>query len=125
MLAEGFRPKRALDPDAKYGPYWRRQYIFAAATMPTITYSDVGSQIQKMYPQATWVSTELLHIAKPHVTHAWHEVGRKPVCSSLSVLRDLPGQPVMWECARGLGRAGTCEQQHKTARRITKRYAGR
>ncbi|GIL72689.1 hypothetical protein Vretifemale_2933 [Volvox reticuliferus] len=74
MLAEGYKPKRALDPDAKYGPYWRRQYIFSAATMPTITFSDVGSQIQKMYPDATWVSTELLHVSKPQVTHAWHEV---------------------------------------------------
>ncbi|GIL99171.1 hypothetical protein Vretimale_4395 [Volvox reticuliferus] len=68
MLAEGYKPKRALDPDAKYGPYWRRQYIFSAATMPTITFSDVGSQIQKMYPDATWVSTELLHVSKPQVS---------------------------------------------------------
>ncbi|GIL43298.1 hypothetical protein Vafri_1083, partial [Volvox africanus] len=74
MLAEGYKPKRALDPDAKSGPYWRRQYIFSAATMPTITFSDVGSQIQKMYPDATWVSTELLHLSKPQVAHAWHEV---------------------------------------------------
>lgn len=74
MLAEGYRPRRALDPDAKYGPYWRRQYVFAAATMPAITYSDVGSQIQKAHPDAVWVATELLHTSKPSVEHAWREV---------------------------------------------------
>ncbi|KXZ56712.1 hypothetical protein GPECTOR_1g641 [Gonium pectorale] len=74
MLAAGYKSRRALDPDAKYGPYWRRQYIYSAATMPTITYSDVGSQIQKMHPDAVWVSTELLHQSKPQVQHAWHQV---------------------------------------------------
>ncbi|GFR41287.1 hypothetical protein Agub_g1802 [Astrephomene gubernaculifera] len=74
MLAAGYKPKRALDPEAKYGPYWRRQYIYSAATMPTITYSDVGSQIQKMHPDAVWVSTELLHQSKPHLEHKWQEV---------------------------------------------------
>lgn len=74
MMAEGYRPKQALEADAKYGPYWRRQYIFSAATMPTITFSDVGSQIQKNYPDAEWVSTELLHVSNPQVEHTWHEV---------------------------------------------------
>ncbi|KAG2499282.1 hypothetical protein HYH03_002860 [Edaphochlamys debaryana] len=74
MLAEGYRPERPLDPDAKYGPYWRRQYIYAAATMPAVTYSDVGSMIQKAHPDAEWVSTELLHTSKPSVAHVWHEV---------------------------------------------------
>lgn len=88
MLAEGYRPRRALDPDAKYGPYWRRQYVFAAATMPAITYSDVGSQIQKAHPDAVWVATELLHTSKPSVEHAWREVSDSTFADTLlDVLR--------------------------------------
>eukprot|EP00198_Chlamydomonas_reinhardtii_P014013 XP_001703350.1 predicted protein [Chlamydomonas reinhardtii] len=74
MLAEGYRPKRSLNPDAKYGPYWRRQYIYSAATLPAATYSDVGSAIAKAHPDAVWVSTDLLHSSKPQVEHAWREV---------------------------------------------------
>ncbi|EFJ41914.1 hypothetical protein VOLCADRAFT_98000 [Volvox carteri f. nagariensis] len=91
MLAEGYRPKRALNPEAKYGPYWRRQYILSAATMPTITYSDVGSQIQKMYSDAVWVSTELLHVSKPQVAHAWREVSEESFgVTLLDVVRSDP-----------------------------------
>ncbi|KAG2443015.1 hypothetical protein HYH02_009431 [Chlamydomonas schloesseri] len=74
MLAEGYRPRRTLDPNAKYGPYWRRQYIYSAATLPAATYSDVGSAIAKAHPDAVWVSTDLLHASKPQVEHAWREV---------------------------------------------------
>lgn len=75
LLAAGFRPRTPQDPEVRYGPYWRRQYVFVAATMPAATYNDVGTDIQKLYPDATWVATEALHTSKPNVTHAWHQVG--------------------------------------------------
>jgi hypothetical protein len=35
-------PTVATQPSRRYGPYWRRQYVYVAATMPSVTYSDVG-----------------------------------------------------------------------------------
>ncbi len=74
MLEEGYKAEETLAPGAKYGPYWRRQYIYAAATMPTATLSDVGAVIDRMHPDAVWATTDLLHQSKPQLAHAWHEV---------------------------------------------------
>lgn len=74
LLAAGYRASRPPPEGAKLGPYWKRQYVFVAATMPAVTFSDVGSQIQHMYPQAEWVSTEALHTSKPNLSHSWVEV---------------------------------------------------
>lgn len=63
----------ALDPET-FGPYWRRQYVFVAATMPSITLSDVGSEIERMFPDVQWLSSELLHQSKPQLQHSWVEV---------------------------------------------------
>ncbi len=76
LLAAGFRAPKPPTEGAVLGPYWRRQYVFAAATMPTITFSDVGSRINKLYPDAEWIATDALHTSKRHVTHSWMEVCR-------------------------------------------------
>lgn len=75
MIKAGFRPRQKQEADVVYGPYWRRQYIFVAATMPAVTSSDVGGEIQHMFPEATWIATDLLHQSKPVVQHSWIEVG--------------------------------------------------
>eukprot|EP00798_Chlamydomonas_sp_ICE-L_P007804 gene7804-1001_t len=74
LLDAGFKPQVKPDPEAKYGPYWKRQYVFAAATMPSITYSDAGSEINKLYPDAEWVCTDLLHQSKIKLEHTWVKV---------------------------------------------------
>jgi hypothetical protein len=63
----------AFDPST-FGPYWRRQYLFAAATMPSVMMSDVGNNIQRMFPDIEWVSSELLHQSKPRLQHTWQKV---------------------------------------------------
>lgn len=44
-----------------YGPYLKRQHLFVAATMPALTKADVGKELQKRFPEALWVSGEMLH----------------------------------------------------------------
>jgi len=44
-----------------YGPYFKRQYLFIAATMPALTKADVGTALQKRFQDAVWVSGNLLH----------------------------------------------------------------
>ncbi|KAG1671885.1 hypothetical protein FOA52_003452 [Chlamydomonas sp. UWO 241] len=66
-----------------YGPYWRRQYLFVAATMPSITLSDVGADIQRMFPTIEWLSSELLHQSKPKIEHTWVAVEDTTVRAAL------------------------------------------
>lgn len=49
------------DSQAEYGPYFKRQYLFIAATMPALTKGDVGVELQKRFPGALWVSGDMLH----------------------------------------------------------------
>lgn len=58
----------------QFGPYWKRQYVFVAATMPSLTKADVGNELQRRYKDAVWISGDLLHQSKPSVQHAWHHV---------------------------------------------------
>lgn len=46
---------------AEYGPYFRRQHLFVAATMPALTKGDVGTELQKRFKGALWVSGDQLH----------------------------------------------------------------
>jgi len=75
LLSTGFKAPIPPTEDTVSGPYWKRQYVFAAATMPSITFSDVGSRIHKLYPEAEWIATDALHTSKRQVTHAWQKVG--------------------------------------------------
>jgi hypothetical protein len=45
----------------QYGPYNIRQHLFVAATMPALTKGDVGTELQKRFPGALWVSGDMLH----------------------------------------------------------------
>lgn len=74
MLEAGFKTRAPVAADAEFGPYWRRQYVFVAATMPAITPDDVGSQIERLFPDAKWVASSALHTSKPSVQHTWLEV---------------------------------------------------
>jgi hypothetical protein len=57
-----------------YGPYLKRQYLFVAATMPSLTKADVGMELQKRFKDAVWVSGDMLHQIKPHVEHVWRRL---------------------------------------------------
>ncbi|GAX75453.1 hypothetical protein CEUSTIGMA_g2896.t1 [Chlamydomonas eustigma] len=70
------------NPDT-FGPYWKRQYLFVAATMPNITFSDAGSEIARMFPEAEWLSSEMLHHNKAAVSHSWFEVDNDSIKSTL------------------------------------------
>jgi superfamily II DNA/RNA helicase len=52
-----------------------RQHVFVAATMPSITKADAGSELERRYRGARWVRGDLLHRALPGVTHTWVPVG--------------------------------------------------
>lgn len=82
LLAAGFKAPNPPEEGTTFGPYWKRQYVFAAATMPSITFSDVGSRINKLYPEAQWIATDALHTSKRQVSHDWFEVG---VCVHVGV----------------------------------------
>jgi hypothetical protein len=69
---------QAHNPDT-FGPYWKRQYLFVAATMPNITFSDAGSEIARMFPGAEWLSSGMLHHNKPMVSHSWLKVRTMPL----------------------------------------------
>jgi hypothetical protein len=45
----------------QYGPYFKRQHLFVAATLPALTKGDVGTELQKRFQGALWVSGEMLH----------------------------------------------------------------
>ncbi|KAF6254436.1 P-loop containing nucleoside triphosphate hydrolase protein [Scenedesmus sp. NREL 46B-D3] len=62
------------DGSVTYGPYLKRQYLFVAATMPSLTKADVGVELQKRFRDAQWVSGDMLHQIKPHVEHAWRRL---------------------------------------------------
>jgi hypothetical protein len=62
----------------QYGPYRRRQWVFVAATMPSVTKGDIGTEIQERFSSATWVQGDLLHQSKPKVGDIVGEVvGRR------------------------------------------------
>lgn len=52
----------------------RKRYAFVAATMPALSKEDAGSELQRRYKAAAWVSGDLLHRSKPAVAHKWVEV---------------------------------------------------
>lgn len=56
----------------QYGPYRRRQWVFVAATMPSVTKGDIGTELQERFSSATWVQGDLLHQSKPKV--GWVDV---------------------------------------------------
>ncbi len=80
LLDAGFRIDHPPPSDTQFGPYWRRQYVFAAATMPVATYMDVGRLIEKFLPNVEWVSSDALHTSKAAVTHSWVEVSAIKGC---------------------------------------------
>lgn len=63
--------RSTISQQQQYGPYFKRQYLFVAATMPVMTKGDVGTELQKRFKNAVWVSGDMLHQVKPHVDHNW------------------------------------------------------
>jgi hypothetical protein len=59
--------KHASSSGRNFGPYFHRQYVFVAATMPAMTKSDVGTELQKRHKNAVWISGDLLHKSRPEV----------------------------------------------------------
>lgn len=73
MLEAGYKPRGAAAKALESGTvnydvqYWKRQYVFVAATMPAALETDAGACIKQQYPDALWLSGELLHRSKPQV----------------------------------------------------------
>ena len=67
-------------------PYWRRQYIFAAATMPAgEAGKSVGATLKRMVPGAVWLNGRALHRAQALVTHHWVPVTEDAWAAALQV----------------------------------------
>lgn len=77
---------------AQYGPYLQRQYLFVAATMPSLTKADVGIELQKRFKDAVWVSGDMLHQIKPHVEHVWRRL-RGPEEADAALVEAVQGDP--------------------------------
>jgi hypothetical protein len=75
-----------------YGPYLKRQYLFVAATMPSLTKADVGIELQKRFKDAVWVSGDMLHQIKPHVEHVWRRL-RGPDEADAALVEAVQGDP--------------------------------
>jgi hypothetical protein len=75
MITAGFKPSSSDEQHQQqqqdgasssrsrqgHGPYFSRQYLFVAATMPALTKGDVGIELQKRFKDAVWVSGDMLH----------------------------------------------------------------
>jgi superfamily II DNA/RNA helicase len=48
-----------------------RQHVFVAATLPSLTKADAGTELERRYRDAEWVRGDLLHRALPGVKHSW------------------------------------------------------
>lgn len=57
-----------------YGPSWKRQYMFVAATMPAEGDTSVGAQLLARFPQAAWLTGRQLHQSKRALLHRWQRV---------------------------------------------------
>lgn len=100
LLAAGYKPQqqqqqlaRTPGPQAaSAAPYFKRQYVFVAATMPSLTKADVGVELAKRFKDASWVSGDLLHRVKPHVTHEWARIepGAEADALLVQAVRDDP-----------------------------------
>lgn len=67
-------------------PYWRRQYIFAAATMPAGEVGkSVGADLRRLVPKAVWLNGQMLHRAQSLVTHRWVPVTEDTWAAQLQV----------------------------------------
>ena len=65
---------------------WRRQYIFAAATMPSGEVGkSVGADLKRLMPEAVWLQGHALHRAQQLVHHQWLPVDEAHWAAALQV----------------------------------------
>jgi hypothetical protein len=83
---------RPSSSSSMYGPYLQRQYLFVAATMPSLTKADVGIELQKRFKDAVWVSGDMLHQIKPHVEHVWQRL-QGPDEADAALVEAVQGDP--------------------------------
>eukprot|EP00897_Mesotaenium_endlicherianum_P000104 jgi/Mesen1/10094/ME000074S09434 len=57
------RPKRVYERS--------KQYVFVAATLPDGGKRSIGQLLRGQYPDATWISGQLLHRHNPRLAQAW------------------------------------------------------
>jgi hypothetical protein len=98
-----------------YGPYLKRQYLFVAATMPSLTKADVGIELQKRFKDAVWVSGDMLHHIKPHVEHVWRRL-RGPDEADEALVEAVQGDP---DYAAGQARVLVFARDTVTADRVS------
>ncbi|KAK3255792.1 hypothetical protein CYMTET_35046, partial [Cymbomonas tetramitiformis] len=55
-------------------PGKRRQYVFAAATVPSSGKKSVGETLKKLFKKAKWVQGERLHYSSLRLRHHWQKV---------------------------------------------------
>jgi hypothetical protein len=53
---------------------WRRQYVFAGATMPAEGTKNVADELRERHPGATWLAGRALHQAQAALRHDWRRV---------------------------------------------------
>lgn len=93
MLAcAGFNPKSDSGEPVEELGFWRRQYLFVAATMPSGGKGSAAADLRKRYPDAQWLNGNLLHMTNESLTHEWASVSdqnkketlRGIVCASVA-----------------------------------------
>ena len=75
-------PPSTSQPDSDLD--WRRQYIFAAATMPAgEAGKSVAAELRKLMPKAVWLQGRALHKGQSAVQHRWVPVAQASWASAL------------------------------------------
>lgn len=72
MVDAGFDPE--FEIDASEAAFWRRQFVLAGATIPSLGTKNVRDEIQKLFPSAEIISTQNLHKASDQLTYDWVEI---------------------------------------------------
>mmetsp|Transcript_19346 Transcript_19346/g.48730 ORF Transcript_19346/g.48730 Transcript_19346/m.48730 type:complete len:625 (+) Transcript_19346:130-2004(+) len=77
LASEGFSPQSDSGQSVEELGFWRRQYLFVAATMPGGGKGSAAADLRKRYPDAQWLNGNLLHMTNSLLAHEWEAVTDK------------------------------------------------
>lgn len=66
---------------------WRRQYVFAGATMPAEGTKNVADDLRERHPGAVWLAGRTLHQPQAAIQHRWRPVTEATRLATLQVGR--------------------------------------
>lgn len=73
MVEAGFNAK-GFDLEEAEKPFWKRQFVLAGATIPSLGTKNVRNEIQNLFPSAEIITTANLHKASDHLSYNWIKI---------------------------------------------------